>query len=228
MLTKVENLNISNPKGFVVLEGVNGAGKSTLQSRLADYVKKAGLEVVSTFEPGSTELGRELRRILLENAAGKLDPVTELFLFCADRREHVTRVILPALAAGKFVLSDRYFYSTTAFQGYGRQLPLSVIAGLHPLAVRDLYPDLVILLDLLPEVGLARNRERDTCMPERSNGDSFEREMLDFHERLRRGFLEMAEQRPEPFLVIDASQSQERVFEQSRRALDVVLRGLKT
>ena len=191
---------------FVVLEGVNGAGKSTLQRRLQAELVRSGLEVTMTHEPGATPIGKEIRSLLLGDRAPHRDPLTELLLFTADRAEHVRSVIRPALARGAHVLCDRYFYSTIAFQGYGRGLDRAVIQQLTNIAVGETLPDLVILLNLDPASGLRRTRGR-------VDSDAFEREELAFHERLHAGFLTLADDRPERFLVVDAMQSADAVFE---------------
>ncbi len=202
----------STPKGFIVIEGANGGGKSTLQRALAAYLEAKGKKVLLTREPGATKLGVELRSILLEGKVGKLTPRAELLLFAADRAEHVETVIRPAVNAGSLVISDRYFYSTSAFQGNGRGLDKATIEILNELAVASMLPDLVILLDLDAAIGLARIRER--------GGDSFEKEDLAFHRRIRDGFLALADTRPEPFLVIDATQSAAQVLATAKAALD--------
>jgi dTMP kinase len=227
MLIDREKFSFTSPRGFIALEGVNGAGKSTLQRNLAEYLQGLGREVVSTYEPGDTRLGKELRAILLEHKVDPPMPLTEVFLFCADRHEHVKRVIEPALEARKLVLCDRFYYSTLAFQGYGRKLNLSVLTDLSRLAIDGVCPDLVILLDLDPQAGLERNRGASQGQVRRGQ-DAFEKEKLDFHKRLREGFLTVAESLPEPFLVIDASRDSKRVFEEVRMMVDKLLAGYGT
>ena len=214
MRVDIRNLKIPKARGFIVIEGLNGAGKSTLQNSLKRYFEAIGRQAVLTREPGATELGRELRALLLEGKAGKISPRAELLLFAADRAEHVEKVIRPALAEGKVVISDRYFYSTSAFQGDGRGLDRSIIAALNELAIDSLLPDLVILLDIDPALGLSRNKSR--------SGDSFEQEELAFHQRIRAGFLKLADERPEPFVVIDGTRSAEQVAAEAQKALDRV------
>jgi len=196
---------LPRPPRFVVLEGVNGAGKSTLQRSLREHLVAHGEEVVTTYEPGATPLGTKLRELLLGSAAPARDPLTELLLFTADRAEHVRSVIRPALARKARVLCDRYFYSTLAFQGYGRGVDRALIEQLTTIAVGDTIPDLVILLNLDPVEGLKRTQGR-------SGSDSFEREALAFHERLHSGFLALAKERAERFLVVDAARSPQDVL----------------
>lgn len=198
------------PQGFVVLEGPNGAGKSTLLRGLAAYAESLGIEPRTTFEPGDTELGAEIRKILLSGQARSAE--AELFLFAADRAQHVSSVIRPTMEAKQLVLSDRYLYSTEAFQGFGRGISRAMLQTVNKIAVSGTLPDLVFLLDLEPELGLQRARSRASA-----DDDSFEDEEIAFHDRLRKGFLELAESRPEPFVVLDAAQSEDRVLEDAAK-----------
>ncbi len=198
----------SKPKGFLVIEGVNGAGKSTLIRAIEALARERGNPPLVTREPGATPLGAALRSLVLEEKAGKPSPTTEIFLFAADRAEHVATVIQPALKARKPLVSDRYFYSTLAFQGYGRGLDLKEIQSVTDIAIRGVLPDLVILLDLDPAAGLARTKSRQA----HEGTDAFEKEELAFHTRLREGFLTIAKTSPTPFLVVDATKGPEEVF----------------
>ncbi len=207
----------ASPRGFVVLEGVNGAGKSSLLARLKEYLVGKGVAHRPTFEPGDTEPGAPLRRILLESWDSSLHPVSELFLFCADRREHVERVIKPSMAANTLVLSDRYYYSTVAFQCYGRGLDRAFVNAANQWATDGVIPDVVLLLDLDEAEGLRRTRQRA------SGVDSFETQEIDFHKRLRHGFLRIAEELPEPFIVLDAALSPESIFQEAKEVLDRLL-----
>ena len=208
MLITPATSNFSNPKGFLVLEGVNGAGKSTLLRSIEALAKDRGHPPIVTREPGATPLGSVLRSLVLEEKAGKPCPTAEIFLFAADRAEHVAKVIEPAIKSKKVVLSDRYFYSTYAFQGYGRGLNLKELEAVTDIAIRGVHPDLVILLDLDPAAGLARTKSRQ----KESGTDAFEKEELAFHTRLREGFLTIAKNSLTPFLVVDATLSPDEVF----------------
>lgn len=225
MIADISALNFQAPKGFVVLEGVNGAGKSTLLKRLKTYTESLGFETITTFEPGATPQGKELRRMLLEGKPSKVAPLSELFLFAADRHEHVQQIVRPALSKGKVVLCDRFLYSTLAFQGYGRGLDRGVINHLNNLAVGDTLPDLVLLLDLDAKEGLRRTKGRSETGP--ATADSFEAEELSFHEALRKGFLEIAKERSEPFLILDAAQPPDLVYETACAALKSMLGKLR-
>src|SRR5262245_2790531 len=153
---------------------------------------------METREPGGTRAGAAIRELLLGAAGAPLTPLAELFLYCADRTEHLDEVVRPALAAGRVVLCDRFSDSTIAYQGYGRGLPLDTVRALDASARRDLRPALTILLDCPVAEGLARARGRSAA------GDRFERETAAFHERVRAGFLELAAAEPWRFLVLDA------------------------
>ena len=194
---------------FITIEGIEGSGKSTLIRGLAAVLESGGHEVVCTREPGATEIGRALRSILLKAVDPAPGTLTEVFLFAADRAQHVTEVIRPALAAGKVVLCDRYTDSTLAYQGGGRGVDRGLLETMNELATSGLKPERVLLLDLDPEIGLRRARSR--C-EEEGTGESwtrFEEEELAFHQRLRDCFLELAANEPGRFQIIDATLSPE-------------------
>ena len=200
-------------KGFFVsLEGPEGAGKTTLAKRLADWFAEQGAEAVLTREPGGTELGGAVRELLLTRPMGAK---AEFLLYLADRAEHVEKVIRPALLAGKVVIADRYADSSYAYQGFGRGLSLSWMKAATEGATGGLVPDLTILLDLDPEAGLRRG----------GRSDRLEKESLDFHRRVREGFLALAEAEPERFRVIDAGRDPERVWRSVLRAVERAWRG---
>jgi dTMP kinase len=223
MIVSPDHLQIRKPRGFLVLEGVNGAGKSTALKRVAQQLSEKGLPVVCTREPGATEVGAVLRPLLLESKPGAVSPLSELLLFGADRANHVKMVIEPALAKRHFVLCDRYYYSTAAFQCFGRGLSPQTTNEINRIAVDGVYPDLVLLFDLPPEEGLARNKARDACSISR-RADKLEKEDLDFHHRVRNGFLELARTCPEPFVVIDTSIQADAVWQKLERIVDGWLR----
>ncbi len=182
---------------FIVFEGPEGSGKTTQLRRLYGRLRRAGFPVVRTREPGGTRLGERLRNLLKRTAGSEgLVAEAELFLFLAARAQLVNTVIRPALAAGRTVLCDRYSPSTIAYQAYGRGLPLDRVVEADRLAAGGLWPDLVVLLDLPVEVGLARRG--------RPGADRFEAEELEFHRRVRAGYLELARADPNRWLVLDA------------------------
>lgn len=182
---------------FITIDGVEGAGKSTQAARLADALRRDGHEVVLTREPGGTELGRALRRMLLEDDSPGPTAETELLLYLADRAEHVRRLIQPALARGAIVIADRFSDSTVAYQSYGRGLPLDTVKRLDAFARGGVAPDLSFFLDLPPDLGLERARATGPA-------DRLEREALDFHKRVRDGFLTIAAAEPARVVLLDA------------------------
>ncbi|HEY0643337.1 MAG TPA: dTMP kinase, partial [Nocardioides sp.] len=182
---------------FVCFEGGEGAGKSTQSRLLRDWLVERGRTVLLTFEPGDTPVGKELRRIVLDPATGELSDRTEALLYAADKAEHVDHVVLPALARGEVVITDRYVDSTLAYQGAGRTLDVREVEAVARWATGDLRPHLTVVLDLEPEAGLGRFDERD-----RIEGQS-----LEFHQRVRQGFLALAEADPAHYLVLDARAS---------------------
>ena len=184
---------------FLALEGGEGAGKSTQAKLLARWGTARGYEVVTTYEPGATQIGRQLREILLDPANTDLSPRAEALLYAADRAEHVASVIRPALARGAIVISDRYVDSSLAYQGAGRDLSISEVERLSQFATSGLKPDLTVLLDIAVDEGLARTSIRDP------SPDRLEAEAADFHERVRETFRELADTDPDRYLVIDAS-----------------------
>ncbi|GAB2929408.1 dTMP kinase [Micromonospora polyrhachis] len=188
---------------FVVFEGGEGAGKSTQVTRLAEALRAQGREVVVTREPGATGVGKRIRGLVLDGTEGpeSLSPRAEALLYAADRAQHVATVVRPALARGAVVISDRYVDSSLAYQGAGRTLPVDEVSWLSSWATGGLKPDLVVLLDVDPVVGLARVAERGAGI------DRLENEAVEFHERVRYAFLDLAAADPKRYLVLDASQS---------------------
>jgi dTMP kinase len=204
------------PGTFVALEGGEGAGKSTQLRLLEQWLAGAGRDVVVTREPGATPAGAQVRALLLDPATGRLAPRAEALLYAADRAQHVAEVVRPALRRGAVVLTDRYVDSSLAYQGAGRELDRDDVAKVSRWATEGLVPDLVVLLDVDPAVGLVRARGED-------GPDRIEAESLAFHERVRAGFLELASKAPERYLVVDASLPPEQVHELVRRRLGPLL-----
>lgn len=204
---------------FVTLEGIEGSGKSTLLSNIAAYLEEKQIKTLVTREPGATALGKTLRNILLNPETKNLSPSAELFLFCADRAQHIQEVISPALERGEFVLCDRFTHSTIAYQGYGRGMSIEMLNHLNKIATGGLAPDRVLLLDLDPKDALERVRRRAA----ESQVDRFEQLSLDFHNSIRRGFLEMATADKKTMRVIDANANEATVFENARIVIDELL-----
>ena len=183
---------------FITIEGGEGAGKSTQAGLLAEALAVSGIPVRVTREPGGSPGGEAIRRLLLEGEGERWDAISEALLLVAARRDHMIRVIAPALAEATWVVSDRFADSTLAYQGYGKGIPLDQLAALHRFALDDFAPDLTLILDLPVEIGLARAAMRSTA-------DRFERLDHEFHQRLRRGFREIASSSPTRCVLIDAS-----------------------
>ncbi|GAA2139400.1 hypothetical protein GCM10009844_08150 [Nocardioides koreensis] len=198
---------------FVCFEGGEGSGKSTQSRLLREWLEAEGYAVVLTFEPGDTEVGRQLRRIVLSPETGELSDRTEALLYAADKAEHVDTVVQPALDRGEVVLTDRYVDSTLAYQGAGRSLAVAEVEQVARWATHDLRPHLTVVLDLAPEHGLGRFEERD-----RIEGESVE-----FHERVRAAFLAMAAADPEHYLVLDARLPVEEIAAEIRAELTPLL-----
>jgi dTMP kinase len=186
---------------FVALEGGEGAGKSTQARLLREWLEAEGYDVLLTHEPGDTEVGQQLRRIVLDPATGDISHRTEALLYAADKAEHVDRVVKPALARGAVVVTDRYVDSTLAYQGAGRDLADREVERIARWATADLRPHLTVVLDLPPQQGMSRFAERDRI----------EGEPVDFHERVREMFLQLATTSPENYLVVDARRPVEEV-----------------
>ncbi|HEU0219012.1 MAG TPA: dTMP kinase [Stellaceae bacterium] len=183
----------------MTIEGGEGAGKSTQVARLVAALLRAGIAAEGTREPGGSPGAEAIRELLLRGADERWDAVSETLLFFAARRDHVARTIQPALAAGRWVVCDRFTDSTLAYQGYGRAVPLNGLETLHRFTLGDFNPDLTLILDLPVEEGLARAARRAGA------ADRFERLDTSFHQRLRDGFLAIAAAAPERCIVVDAS-----------------------
>ena len=206
---------------FIVLEGVEGCGKTTQLQRLQQWFADGRWpadSVVTTREPGGTELGSELRQILLAHRDGEpMQERAELLLYAADRAQHVEGFIKPQLAAGAMVLCDRYTDSTVAYQGYGRGLSLELIEQLNQLATNGLTSDLTLWLDVDVEIGLARAKKRSTP-------DRFEQATIDFHRRIQTGYQALAKANPQRIVRVDAGLSVDEVSAEIQQILTEFLR----
>ena len=183
---------------FITLEGVEGCGKSTQAARLRTRLEQSGRDVLLTREPGGPPVAEAIRAILLDPAHTGMEAVTELLLYEAARAEHVAKTIRPALERGAVVLCDRFADSTTAYQGAGRRLDGAAVRNLHNVATGGLRPDLTLVLDVAPGVGLQRARDKGPA-------DRIERESLEFHTRVREGFMKLAEEEPNRVHVVDGT-----------------------
>jgi dTMP kinase len=202
-------LTASSPRRgrFITFEGGEGAGKSTQIRRLADNLKNRGYEVVLTREPGGSPGAEAIRTLLVEGDPGRWDGITETLLFAAARRDHVERTIRPALARGAWVLCDRFSDSTIAYQGYGAGVDIALVRRLSTDSVGDILPDLTLILDLPVEAGLARAAQRS------GGEDRFERKGIEFHNRLREGFLAIAKEEPNRCAIVNATGTQDAIAE---------------
>jgi len=206
---------------FIAVEGVDGSGKSGVVRHLIAALQVAGRDVLGTREPGGTPQGEALRGLLLGGHDDAWDPRAELLLMTAARVQHVARVVRPAVAAGRVVVSDRYAGSTLAYQGAGRGMAQALIRDLHVAMVDDLWPDLTLVLDLDPAIGLARSRRR--LAVDAVDEGRFESLDLAFHQRIRAAFLAQAADAPERHVVVDASGSPEAVQAEALRAVELFL-----
>jgi dTMP kinase len=206
---------VSESRGILVsLEGVEGAGKSTLADELERRFVERGREVLRRREPGGTSLGEAVRAVVLDPAHGEVSPWSELFLMLAARAQLVQEVVEPALAAGKVVLLDRFADASTAYQGAGRGLGIEQVRELNRIATRGRMPHRTLLLDLDPAEGRRRQLEAP---------DRMEREALDFHARVRAGYLRLAKDEPDRFVVVDAAQEPAQVVRVAWTALEPLL-----
>ena len=185
---------------FITLEGIEGCGKTTQIRRLARRLEQRAVPCLATLEPGGTEVGKKIRRILLDSRNKGLTPLAELLLYAADRAQHVEEVIRPALRKGSWVLCDRFFDATVVYQGFARGQDSGLVKLLNERATQGLVPDLTFLLDCPVEVGLARATARTN-----RGQDRFEREKIAFHRKVREGYLDLARKSPNRFVVVDGT-----------------------
>jgi dTMP kinase len=210
------------PGAFITFEGIEGSGKSTQISRLLQHLSEQRRPVRLTREPGGTPIGDQVRRILLDPANRLLDPTAELLLYAASRAQHLREVILPELEAGRIVLCDRFSDATMAYQGYGRGLSIPTIRELDRIVTVGLRPALTILLDLTVEMGLGRARGRNTSQGLLDEA-RFENEDLVFHNRVRDGYLRLAQEEPGRIRIVNAARPPEEIQEDVRKIVDEVL-----
>jgi len=189
---------------FISFEGIEGTGKTTQAGFLAERLGAEGRDAFLTYEPGGTVVGKKIREVLLEPDHKEMSYVAELLLYNADRAQHLTEKIVPALGEGKVVITDRFSDSTVAYQGYGRGIDLSLILSIDSIATGGIRPDLTILFDLDAETGLRRNKKMNKV-------DRLELEDIEFHKRVREGFLKIAETEPDRVKIVDASRPIEQV-----------------
>ncbi len=200
---------------FITIEGPEGSGKTTAVDTAVKELEKMGYQIVRTREPGGTPIAEQIRNVILDKNNTAMDQRTEALLYAASRRQHLVEKVWPALKEGKIVVCDRYLDSSLAYQGGARGLGVDKILNVNMFATEGTFPDLTLLFDLQPEVGLARiaaNSDREV--------NRLDLEKLEFHTKVRNTFLELAKRYPERFVVIDASQSREEV---AKKTLEVML-----
>jgi dTMP kinase len=198
---------------FITLEGIEGSGKTTQIRHMVDFVRNRGHDCVVTKEPGGTKIGGKIRSILLDPENVGIHPLAELLLYCADRIQHVQELILPMIAMGKTVICDRFYDSTTVYQGVSRGLDMKMIDDVHHLVLGEFKPDITFVLDLPPEIGLARAWKEIHSGLRLNSETRFEKEKTIFHEKVRQGYLDLASNEPMRFVVIDASGDENHVKE---------------
>lgn len=209
----------SKHKGlFITFEGGDGAGKSTLIKKLYSYLEKKKYAVIPTRAPGGTEIGEDIRNLILHKHTPPLSLRAELLLFLADRAQHVDEFIFPHLNQGKIVLCDRFTDSTIAYQSGARGFNETLVNDLCYFAAAGLHPDLTLYLDLDPKIGFERTQET------RLSKDRIESEHIQFHQRIRKAFRKIAKNDPKRFIMIDASQTPEKVYAEAKKRIDAILK----
>jgi len=198
---------------FITLEGPDGSGKTTQAHALAEWLRGQGRHVVLSREPGGTDIGNQIRAVLHDTGNTAMSAQTEILLYSADRAQHVAQLIRPALAAGQVVISDRYYDSTLAYQGYGRGLDLDQLRAITRFATGGLVPDLTLYLDITAQEGLARRQVGG------GEWNRLDAEAIEFHERVRAGYLELIAQEPSRWVVIEAARPVEEVQAKLRRVV---------
>ena len=214
---------------FITFEGGEGSGKTTQIRRLQRYLIQKGIPCKVTREPGGCPIGEKVRKILLNPGHHDLTPMSELFLYEAARAQHVIEVIIPFLRKGIVILCDRFSDATITYQGYGRRINLGLIESLNHHATQGIKPDITFLLDCPSDTGLKRARQRNRMLKQEKEG-RFERERVQFHHRVRKGYLSIAKKESARMKVIDTREGEEKVFEKIRQIVDALMdrgRGIK-
>jgi len=203
---------------FITLEGPEGSGKTTAVEKAVQELQKMGYSVIRTREPGGTEISEQIRNVILDKNNTKMDARTEALLYAASRRQHLVEKVWPAIKEGKIVICDRYLDSSLAYQGGARGLGIDNILNINLFATENTWPDLTLLFDLDPEIGLARiakNASREI--------NRLDLEKIEFHKQVRQTFLDLAKRYPDRYVIIDAGKSQEEVAKQT---LDAILQRI--
>lgn len=201
---------------FIALEGPDGSGKSTITKLLDEYLKDKGLDYIVTREPGGTNIGENIRRLILNNENTEMSPETEALLYAASRGQHVYEKIVPALKEDKIVLCDRFVLSSLAYQGVGRGLGIKEVKAINDFAIKGVYPDLILFFHIDPEVTLSRKTKK-------LGGDRLEKEGNNFHNRVYNGYMELIKMYPKNIRIIDASKPIRDVLAQSIQEIEKIL-----
>lgn len=201
---------------FITLEGPDGSGKSTILNLISDYLERKGIDFIISREPGGTQIGEEIRDIILDNNNTNMGPETEALLYAAARGQHVHEKIIPALESGKIVVCDRFILSSLAYQGVGRGLGIEKVKMVNDFGLRGVYPDLVLFFHIDPELTLERKTIKE-------GGDRLEQEGVEFHRKVYDGYMELLKKYPENIKIIDATKTIEEVFEQSIKEVEKLL-----
>lgn len=200
---------------FITLEGPEGSGKTSAINKVKEILESEGHEIVMTREPGGTAISEQIREVILNKENTSMDPRTEALLYAASRRQHLVEKIWPSVKEGKIVICDRYLDSSLAYQGFARNLGVEDILRINMYATENTFPDLTLLFDLDPEIGLGRiNADKNREV------NRLDLEKLSFHKAVREGYLKLAKMYPERFVIIDASKSKEEVVEQTLKAIE--------
>ena len=204
---------------FIVFEGGDGSGKSTALEKIYDFLVENGIECIKTREPGGIKISEDIRNIILDTKNTEMDRKTEALLYAAARRQHLVEKVIPELEKGKIVLCDRFIYSSLAYQGYARGIPVDEIFQINKFAIGEYMPDLNIFFDISPEVGLSRiqkNKDREV--------NRLDLEKLDFHNRVRDGYYKLVEENKDKFAIINAEKSIDEVFNETK---DIIMSFIK-
>jgi dTMP kinase len=210
---------------FITFEGIEGSGKTTQIRRLRRYLTQKGVPCKVTREPGGCPISEKIRKILLNPVHHEMVPLTELFLYEASRAQHVEEVIEPLLKKGITVLCDRFSDATSAYQGFGRKLDLGLVEDFNRLSTQSIKPDITFLLDCPSDMGLKRAIQRNQTL-KKEKEERFEREKIQFHHRVRKGYLSIAKKEPHRVKVINTRQGEEKTFEKIRQVVDKLI-GVK-
>lgn len=201
---------------FITLEGPDGSGKSTLLKLIGNYLKNKNIPYITTREPGGTDIGEEIRDIILDNKNTNMSPESEALLYAAARGQHIHEKIIPALDAGKTVVCDRFLLSSLAYQGVGRGLGIERVKMINDFGLRGIYPDLILFFHIDPERTLARKTIKE-------GGDRLEQEGVDFHKRVYEGYMDLIKIYPKNIKIIDATKSIDEVLKQSVEEIEKLL-----